>query len=86
MAISKKPKSNQNDIQMIDKELAAQNFIDQSQSTSSIDLKRQNKIPIMLRLEPTLLSKINNLAKKRGISRSSWIHFILSETLEQEEN
>lgn len=83
MAITKRPNSNHKDIQTIDKEQAAQSFIDQL--TDLTQLKRQNKIPIMLRFDPKLLAKIDSSAKKRGISRSSWIHFILSKILEEGE-
>ena len=83
MAISKIPKRYHKDIKKIDKDRAAQNFIEQP--LEKIKISRQNKIPVMLRFDVDLLTQIDKKAKKRGVSRSSWIHFILSEIIEQEE-
>ena len=84
MTISKRPKSNHMDIKTIDKELAAESFISKTEQIVNKQI-RQNKIPIMLRFDRDLLAQIDISAKKRGVSRSSWIHFILSKSLEKGE-
>ncbi len=42
------------------------------------------KTPIMLRFDAGLLRRVDTAAKRRGISRSAWIAFKVSEALDAE--
>jgi hypothetical protein len=79
MAIAKKPDGHQPDIAS---EKAAEDFIAGAERTAS---KREKKIPILIRFDPDILKRVNQAAKSKGISRSAWIHFMVSRSLEQEE-
>jgi hypothetical protein len=76
MAITPRPKRNQSDIRnQSQKEAAAQRFIDQAgqQSDNPPTKKRQNKEPVMIRIDPVLLDEIDEAARADGVSRSAWI-------------
>jgi predicted DNA binding CopG/RHH family protein len=45
----------------------------------------QRKTVVQIRLAPTLLERIDQEAQRRGLSRSSWIQYTLSQHLEQSE-
>ena len=40
--------------------------------------------PAMVRFDADLLSRVDRAAKRRGISRSAWIQYTLSQALDQE--
>jgi hypothetical protein len=42
----------------------------------------RGRIATMVRFDADLLSKVDAAAKKRGVSRSAWIQYTLSEALE----
>jgi hypothetical protein len=42
----------------------------------------RGRIPTMVRFDAALLDKVNAAAKNRGITRSAWIQYILSEAIE----
>jgi len=84
MAIAKKPLRNQNAIVMPDKEKAAEAFISAAGKGSSIS-PETNKTPIMIRFDSAVLKRVDSAAKRRGISRSSWIQFTVSRALDQGE-
>lgn len=42
------------------------------------------KTPIMLRFDAALLRRVDGAARRRGISRSAWIAFKVSEALDAE--
>ena len=79
MAIAKKPHSNQTDISS---EKAADYFIAGAERKSA---KRERKIPILVRFDPHILERVDQAAERKGISRSAWIHFMVSRALDQEE-
>jgi hypothetical protein len=78
MAIAKKPQRNHPDITA---ERAAEQFITGAERPSA---KRQRKIPILVRFDPHILARVDAAAKRKGISRSAWIHFMVSSALEQD--
>jgi hypothetical protein len=41
--------------------------------------------PILVRFDRNMLKRVDGAAKRRGVSRSAWIHFMVSRALEQEE-
>jgi hypothetical protein len=79
MAIDKKPKRQQTDIAS---EKAAESFIAGAERPSA---KRERKIPILVRFDPHILARVDQAAKRKGISRSAWIQFMVSRALEVEE-
>ncbi len=78
MAIAKKPKQHQPDIAA---EKAAESFIAGAEHPS---VKRERKIPILVRFDPTILARVDEAAKRKGISRSAWIQFMVSSALDAE--
>ena len=40
------------------------------------------KTPIMVRFDPALLKRVDVSARQRGISRSSWIQYVISKALD----
>jgi predicted HicB family RNase H-like nuclease len=83
MAIVKKPQRNQTDIGSITTEQAAATFI-AGAAPAKPPMKRARKIPILVRFDPQLLARVDQAAERRGISRSAWIHFMISRALESE--
>jgi hypothetical protein len=79
MAIAKRPNGQQPDIAS---EKAAEHFIAGAERTST---KRDRKTPVLIRFDPYILKRIDQAAKRKGISRSAWVHFMVSRALEQEE-
>ncbi len=89
MAIARRPNSNRPVPPMVDQDKAAEVFIqgagghDTLASEAPADGPR--KTPIMLRFHAGLLRRVDTAAKRRGISRSAWIAFKVSEALDAEE-
>lgn len=76
MAIARKPNS---------KPLAnddAERFIAAAGPAAAPSEATKGRIPTMVRFDATLLGKVDAAAKNRGVSRSAWIQFTLSEALE----
>ena len=84
MAIAKKPKSNRTEIATEAQEDAAEYFIARAEPEDK-PAKREKKIPVLIRFDPTMLQQVDKAAQHRGISRSAWIHFMVSRALEQQE-
>jgi hypothetical protein len=64
-------------------EHAAESFITGAEApTAPTDT---HKIPILVRFDRALLTRVDQAAKRRGISRSGWIHYQISRALEGEE-
>lgn len=85
MAITKKPKSNLNAISSKDGERAAEAFISGADKASAPIEEAAKKIPFMVRFDADVLKRVDEAAKRRGISRSSWIQFTVSRALDQGE-
>lgn len=69
MAIARNPKRNQ----MAAAEDQAQAFISGSRSAIEGPEEDQNKKPIMIRIDPKMLDRIDRAAKRLGLSRSGFI-------------
>jgi len=88
MAIARRPNSNRPVPPVADQDKAAEVFIhgaggrDAPASGEQPDGPR--KTPIMLRFDAGLLRRVDTAAKRRGISRSAWIAFKVSEALDAE--
>lgn len=81
MAIAKNPKRNTTRVG----EREAQAFISGAGQASAAVQDRQLKEPIMVRVAPDLLSRIDAAAKRLGISRSAFIVSSTAERLERME-
>ena len=88
MAIARKP--NVNRVASLDRvaEQAATAFIYGAGKAAVEDVAAPvadvRKTPIMLRFNGELLRRVDTAAKRRGISRSAWIAFKVSEALDAE--
>lgn len=88
MAIARRPNVNRSPTSDRDAEQAANAFIhgagkaaDEKPTVPATDAR---KTPIMLRFNGELLRRVDTAAKRRGISRSAWIAFKVSEALDAE--
>ena len=87
MAIARKPAVNR-----ADPEKAADAFIQgasqpprERESEQEVAFRERRRTPIMLRFNTGLLRRVDAAAKRRGISRSAWIAFKVSEALDAED-
>jgi len=88
MAIAKKPDSNKKATEKIKEEQAAEAFISGAGNTAGPGEaagKHEKKIPMMIRFSPSVLERVDAAARRRGISRSAWIQFVVSRALDQGE-
>ncbi len=85
MVIAKLPKSNQIESAIKNPDKVAEAFISGAGKTPELNKKGKRKIPIMMRFADDILDKVDTAAKKRGISRSAFIQFVISRALEQGE-
>jgi hypothetical protein len=84
MAIVKKPENNRSAIAAHpEDEKAAEAFISGAEGESQV--KETRKVPVLVRFDRDMLKRVDGAAKRRGVSRSAWIHFMVSRSLEQEE-
>ncbi len=88
MAIARKPNSNRTASLGRDPEQAASAFIhgagQVADAAPDSPVADARKTPIMLRFNGDLLRRVDTAAKRRGISRSAWIAFKVSEALDAE--
>jgi hypothetical protein len=85
MAIAKKPKSNQNTTSSQDGERAAEAFISGAGKQVEPAEETARKVPFMVRFDADVLKRVDEAAKRRGVSRSAWIQFTVSRALDQGE-
>jgi hypothetical protein len=83
MSIAKRPKGHQSE----SGDVVAEKFIQGAgkplQSAEETALGR--RVPTMIRFDRELLAKVDAAARRRGISRSAWVQYTVSRTLEEEE-
>ncbi len=88
MAIARKPTSNRSALPNRDPEQAASAFIQAAGKPAEAEPDTRamgtRKTPIMLQFNGELLRRVDLAAKRRGISRSAWIAFKISEALDAE--
>ena len=83
MAIAKRPDRPRVPIAPPQDDHAADSFITGAEpQTAPTDT---HKIPILVRFDRELLTRVDQAAKRRGISRSGWIHYQISRALEVDE-
>ncbi len=80
MAIAKKPSSNQAEIENFIRGGAP--AVPAATPAPADDEKRKAAI---LRFPPEILARVDKAAKRRGVSRSGWLMFIISKALDEEE-
>jgi hypothetical protein len=78
MPIAKKPSRGQRASEPLSEEKAAQTFI----SGASKQQDDVGKKPVMVRFDPDLLIRVDEAAKRRGVSRAAWIQYTLSKALD----
>ena len=76
MAIAKKP----NRLQPATTEAQASRFIESAGKPA----ERAPRAATTVRFDAELLARIDSAAKRRGISRSAWIHYTLSRALDED--
>ncbi len=76
MAIAKKPNSKPSS------EADADRFIARAGAVVPPPAPRARRVATMVRFDAALLAKVDAAAKKRGVSRSAWIQYTLSEAIE----
>ena len=88
MAIARRPISSRPTPPITNQDKAAEVFIygagGRDASASEVLSDAPRKTPIMLRFDAALLRRVDTAAKRRGISRSAWIAFKVSEALDAE--
>lgn len=88
MAIARRPNSSRQAVPPADRDKAAEVFIQAAgggvASAVSPPADGSRKTPIMLRFDAGLLHRVDTAARRRGISRSAWIAFKVSEALDAE--
>jgi predicted HicB family RNase H-like nuclease len=85
MAIARRPNVNRKMTPVGEQERAAETFIHGAVKTEAPATEGVRKTPIMLRFDAALLRRVDTAAKRRGISRSAWIAFKVSEALDADE-
>jgi hypothetical protein len=84
MAIAKRPKCDQRESE----NGAAEKFIlgaGKPPTSAAGEVALGRRVPTMIRFDRELLAKVDAAAKRRGISRSAWVQYMISRTLEEEE-
>lgn len=89
MAIARRPNSSRPAAPAGDRDKAAEVFIQAAASGGGAPADGppadgSRKTPIMLRFDAGLLRRVDTAARRRGISRSAWIAFKVSEALDAE--
>jgi uncharacterized protein (DUF4415 family) len=85
MAIAKKPKGYQTATTAHQPEKAAEEFIQGAKEPRTTEHQERRKVPIMMRFDRDVLQRVDQAAKRRGVSRSAWIQFTVSRALDQGE-
>lgn len=80
MAIAKKPSSNRADI---DKFIAGAGDKTAERAPKKAVTKEPKREPVLIRIPPDLLERIDDAAKKRGVSRAAWIVSVASRALDE---
>jgi len=85
MAIAKRPDRQRSPLEAhAQDERAAETFI--TGADAATPSPRPHKVPILVRFDRDLLRRVDQAAKRRGLSRSGWIHYQISRALEAEED
>ena len=87
MAITKRPKSGGTQVASVDEqERRIEAFISgpRARAEADPDSKTDGKrARVMMRFDPALLERIDTAAKRRGVSRTAWLHMVASRALDK---
>jgi hypothetical protein len=75
MPIAKKPQDNLEDI--------SERQVDAFIAGAGKKERKEKRVPILLRVDPDILAKIDAAAKRKGIPRTAWILYHIGEALEE---
>jgi hypothetical protein len=86
MAITKRPKNSATRTTSPDEqERRIETFISGTDPEEEAQLASQTytgRARVMMRFDPELLARIDTAAKRRGVSRTAWLHMIASRALD----
>ena len=89
MAITKRPKTSGSRVTSLDdQERRIETFISGAESREEAEPDSQTEAKrarVMMRFDPALLARIDTAAKRRGVSRTAWLHMIASRALDNGE-
>jgi hypothetical protein len=86
MAITKRPKpSRPAAASAADQERKIEAFIAGPASTTMSAEPEPKRTRVMMRFDPDLLRQIDAAAKRRGVSRTAWLHLVASRALDHGE-
>lgn len=80
MAIAKRPVQHRSNIASPPAEAAAERFI-QGGTPPVLEVKKQNKEPVIVRFDPDQLAEIDQRAAGLGLSRSAWVRMTVAQVL-----
>lgn len=80
MAIAKKPSSNRSDI---DKFISGAGEATAAPKKEKREKEQVKREPVLIRIPPDLLQRIDEAAKARGVSRAAWIVSVASRALDE---
>jgi hypothetical protein len=83
MAIAKRPHRHPSPETTPAQERAAEAFI--TGADVPTPPPRSGKVPVLVRFDRDLLRRVDQAAKRRGLSRSGWIHYQVSRALDADE-
>ena len=86
MAIVKKPQRNTGASQAAPDERAAEAFISAADRPEPGGKTNARLTPVMFRFDRPMLGRIDEAAKRRGVTRSAWVKFVISRVLESGDN
>jgi predicted DNA binding CopG/RHH family protein len=86
MAITKRPTPSRPDAASDeDQERKIEAFIAGTEATTMMAESEPKRARVMMRFDPGLLRQIDAAAKRRGVSRTAWLHMVASRALDQGE-
>ncbi len=85
MAIAKHPRSRTADLPSTsDQERRIEAFIAGAGKNTALEPEPDAKrTRVMMRFDPALLQRVDAAAKRRGVTRTAWLHMVASRALDQ---
>ena len=89
MAVTKRPKPSLSRVPSAEEqERKIEAFIAGTEPTAKAHLEPEpdaKRARVMMRFDPALLQQIDAAARRRGVSRTAWLHMVASRALDQGE-
>jgi hypothetical protein len=87
MAITKRPRSGTSRIPSgDDQERKIEAFITGARAGTEPETEPEadpKRIRVMMRFDPSLLQRVDAAARRRGVTRTAWLHMVASRALDQ---